>query len=51
MISNLKSREENSEYLKSVIGVDKRNRIDWKNSIGVRLNISIIGKKDVLKGY
>lgn len=33
MISNLKSVEENSEYLKSVIGIDGRNRINWKNSI------------------
>ena len=34
MISNLKSVEENQEYLKSIIGVDGRGYIDWKNSVG-----------------
>ena len=33
MISNLKSIEENKEYLKSVIGI-RGKFIDWKNSIG-----------------
>lgn len=33
MISNLKSVEENREYLKSVIGLNGKSRIDWKNSV------------------
>lgn len=37
MISNLKSVEENSEYLKSVIGVNGRNRTNWKNGIGCEI--------------
>ena len=34
MISNLKSVEENKEYLRSVIGVRGRKQIDWENSVG-----------------
>ena len=34
MLSNLKSVEENQEYLKSVMGVNERGYIDWKNSVG-----------------
>lgn len=34
MLSNLKNIEENKEYLKSIIGIVRRNQIDWKNGIG-----------------
>ena len=34
MISNLKNKEENKEYLKSVIGINRSKQIDWMNSVG-----------------
>ena len=37
MISNLKSKEENKEYLKDIIGVNKRNHINWKSSVGCEI--------------
>lgn len=37
MLSNLKSIEENREYLKSVIGTHRRNEINWTNSIGCEI--------------
>lgn len=37
MLSNLKSIEENKEYLKSVIGVNVRHGIDWINSVGCEI--------------
>ena len=51
MISNLKSVEENKEYLKSVIGVDKGgNRIDWKNSISKKIKYEYNCNKEYSKG-
>lgn len=56
MLGNLKSREENKEYLKSVIGINKRNtrnEIDWVNSIGKEIEYEYNWKgecsEDVLK--
>ena len=37
MLSNLKSEKENQEYLKSIIGANRNNRIDWKNSVGYEI--------------
>ena len=35
MLSNLKSVEENREYLRSIMGVNERNHIKWEsNSLG-----------------
>ena len=53
MISNLKSIEENKEYLKSVIGI-RGKFIDWKNSIGKEIKYEYYWyndeySKDVLK--
>ena len=50
MISNLKSREENKEYLKGVIGVDGRNRINWKNSVGCEIEYDYNWKGEYFKG-
>ena len=50
MISNLKSIEENQEYLKSVIGVDKRGYIDWKNSVGKEIEYEYDGIDGYSKG-
>ena len=54
MLSNLKDRiEENKEYLKSVIGVIRRNQIDWKNGISKEIEYEYYWNgeyyKDVLK--
>ena len=54
MLSNLKDRiEENKEYLKSVIGVVRRNQIDWKNGISKEIEYEYYWNgecyKDVLK--
>ena len=50
MISNLKSVEENQEYLKSIIKVDGRNRIKWKNCIGCKIEYEYNWKSEYLKG-
>ena len=50
MISNLKSEKENREYLKSIIGVDERNYIDWKNSIGKEIGYRYDWKGECSKG-
>ena len=42
--------EENKEYLKSVIGRNRRNEINWMDSIG-KLNMNTIGLMNVLKMY
>ena len=50
VISNLKSEKENREYLKSVIGADERNYIDWKNSIGKEIGYGYDWKGECSKG-
>ena len=50
MISNLKSKEENSEYLKSVIGIDGRKYIDWKNSVGKEIEYEYHWEREYSKG-
>ena len=50
MLSNLKSEKENKEYLKSVIGVVRRNQINWKNGIGKELKYEYIGYNECSKG-
>ena len=37
MLSNFKSVEENKEYLKNAIGVNRSKQIDWINSIGKKI--------------
>ncbi len=49
MISK-KSREENNKYLKSVIGIDERNNIDWKNSIGCKIKYEYNWNKKCYEG-
>lgn len=50
MISNLKSEKENQEYLKSVIGINKRNGIDWNNSVGKEIEYEYDGVNEYSKG-
>ena len=50
MISNLKSEKENQEYLKSVIGINKRNGIDWNNSVGKEIEYEYAGFNEYSKG-
>lgn len=42
--------EENKEYLKSVIGVNRSNKIDWINSIGKEIEYKYDWNKEVSKG-
>ena len=51
MLSNLKSVEENREYLKSIIGVvNRRNEIDWRNSIGKEIKYEYNWGSEYSKG-
>lgn len=50
MISNLKSVEENKEYLRSVIGLNIRSHIDWENSVGKEIEYEYIWKETYTKG-
>ena len=49
MISNLKSVEENKEYLRSVIGA-KGSYIDWENSVGKEIEYEYDGISEYFKG-
>ena len=49
MISNLKDKKENKEYLKSVIGV-KGKLIDWKNSVDKEIRYEYCWKGEYFKG-
>ena len=50
MISNLKSEKENQEYLKSVIGANKRNQIDWESGVGKEIEYEYDWKGRCSKG-
>ena len=45
MLSNLKSIEENREYLKSVIGVRGKGQIDWRNSVGKEIRYEYVWER------
>ena len=49
MISNLKDKKENKEYLKNVIGV-KGKLIDWKNSVDKEIGYEYCWKGEYFKG-
>ncbi len=50
MISNLKSIEENREYLRSIIGVNGRNQINWENSVGCEIEYVYNWNEECSKG-
>ena len=50
MLSNFKSVEENKEYLKNAIGVNRSKQIDWINSIGKKIEYEYDMRSTYSKG-